>query len=105
MSSDNLVIEGIKRKKTELFSKYNIRKIGIFGSFAKNTQREDSDIDLVVISKDFQEKDFWQRINVLSEAIYEIFVPIEAMAFTPEEWERGDSSIADYAKKKEKVFV
>ena len=105
MDKDN-ISEIISCFKKALEAKgIKIDKIILYGSWAEGTQREDSDIDLVVISKDFQEKDFWQRINVLSEAIYEIFVPIEAMAFTPEEWERGDSSIADYAKKKEKVFV
>ena len=76
-----------------------IDKIILYGSWANGTQREDSDIDLVVISKDFKEKDFWQRINMLSDAIYEVFVPIEAIAFTPEEWESGNSSVADYAQK------
>ena len=76
-----------------------IDRIILYGSWAKGTQREDSDIDLVVISEDFKEKDFWQRINMLSDAIYEVFVPIEAIAFTPEEWEKGDSAVADYAKK------
>jgi len=35
-------------------------------------QREESDIDLGVISEDFKGKDFWQRIEVLSDAIYEV---------------------------------
>ena len=81
-----------------------IDRIILYGSWAKGTQREDSDIDLVVISEDFKDKNFWQRINMLSDAIYEVFVPIEAIAVTPEEWERGDSFVADYAQKKEKVF-
>jgi predicted nucleotidyltransferase len=81
-----------------------IDRIILYGSWAKGTQREDSDIDLVVISEDFKEKDFWQRINLLSDAIYEVFAPIEARAFTPEEWERGDSFVVDYVKEKEVVF-
>ena len=81
-----------------------IDRIILYGSWAKGTQREDSDIDLVVISEDFKEKDFWQRINLLSDAIYEVFAPIEARAFTPEEWESGDSFVVDYAKEQEMVF-
>lgn len=61
-------------------------------------QREESDIDLGVISEDFKGKNFWQRIEVLSDAIYEVFAPIEAIALTPEEWERGKSFVVDYAK-------
>ncbi len=78
-------------------------KIILYGSYAKGTQREESDIDLVVISEDFRGKDFWERINLLSDSIYEVFAPIEATAFTPEEWEQGNSFIIDYAEEGEIV--
>lgn len=70
----------------------------LFGSHAEGAAREDSDIDLVVISGDFEGKGYWQRIAVLSEAIYQVFEPIEAVAMTPAEWESGDSLIAAYAR-------
>ena len=34
----------------------------------------------------------------ISEAIYEIFAPIEAVALTPDEWDRGDSFVTDFAR-------
>ena len=80
------------------------QKIILFGSFSTETQRPDSDIDLVVISEDFSDKDYWERIDILSAAIYKVFQPIEAVAMTPEEWQRGDSLIADYARKGEVVY-
>lgn len=70
----------------------------LFGSQATGTAREDSDIDVVVISSSFAGKGYWERIDVLSEAIYQVFAPIEATAFTPEEWEARDSLIFDYAR-------
>jgi uncharacterized protein len=70
----------------------------LFGSQATGTAREDSDIDVVVISSSFAGKGYWERIDVLSEAIYQVFAPIEATAFTPEEWEARDSLIVDYAR-------
>ena len=45
------------------------RKIILFGSYSTGTQREGSDIDLVVISEDFADKDYWERIDILSSAI------------------------------------
>lgn len=39
------IIEGEKEK---LLREYKIRNIGIFGSYAKNTAKEKSDIDLIV---------------------------------------------------------
>ncbi len=54
-------------------------KVILYGSYAKETYTETSDIDVVVISDDFTGMDYWQRIDILSEAIYEIFAPIEAV--------------------------
>lgn len=59
-----------------------VDKIILFGSYATTEFREGSDIDLVVISKDFKDKDYWKRIEILSDAIYEVFEPIEAVALT-----------------------
>lgn len=80
------------------------QKIVLFGSHSTGTQRPDSDIDLVVISEDFAGKDYWGRIDILSAAIFAVFQPIEAIAMTPQEWQSGDSLIADYARNGEVVY-
>lgn len=80
------------------------QKIVLFGSYSKGTQREGSDIDLVVISEDFAGKDYWERIDILSTAIYTVFAPIEATAMTPQEWESGESRVVDYARNGEVVY-
>ncbi len=80
------------------------QKIILFGSHSTGTQREDSDIDLVVISEDFAGKGYWERIDILSAAIFAVFKPIEAIAMTPEEWQSGDSLIVDYARNGEAVY-
>ncbi len=79
-------------------------KIILFGSHSTETQRPDSDIDLVVISQDFSGKGYWERIDILAAALARVFEPIEAVAMTPQEWERGDSLIADYARNGEVVY-
>jgi uncharacterized protein len=76
----------------------NVEKLILFGSHASGIAREDSDIDLVVISPSFSGMGFWDRIDILSEAIYQVYAPIEASAFTPEEWSSEKSLIVDYAK-------
>jgi predicted nucleotidyltransferase len=84
---------------------YTIDRLVLFGSFATETKvREGSDIDVVVISRDFAGKDYWQRTDILSQAIYEVFEPIEAVALTPEEWEKGESAVVEYAKNGEIVY-
>jgi len=79
------------------------QKMILFGSYAVGRQRQDSDIDVVVISEDFENKNYWERIDILSAAIYKVFKPIEAVAMTPREWQAGDSVIADYARNGEVV--
>ena len=41
----------------------------------------------------------------MSDAIYEVFEPIEAVALTMEEWEKGESAVAEYAKEGEVIFT
>ena len=66
---------------------------------------EGSDIDVVVISEDFIGKNYWERIEILSDAIYEIFAPIEAIAMTQDEWDRGDSFVTEFARNGEVLFA
>ncbi len=81
-----------------------VEKLVLFGSYATGANKEGSDIDVVVISKDFAGKDYWQRTDILSDAIYEVFEPIEAIALTPEEWAKEESPIVEYAKTGEIVY-
>jgi len=38
----------LKQIKMDLQKKYSIEKLGVFGSFARNTQTDQSDLDIVV---------------------------------------------------------
>ena len=82
----------------------HVEKMILYGSWAKKSQREDSDIDVVVISKDFENKKYWERIDLLSNAIYDIFAPIEAVALTPKEWNKKESFVCEYARNGEVIF-
>ncbi len=46
LNSDN-IIKKIKEKSKDI-KKYDVKKIGLFGSFAKNKQHKKSDIDIIV---------------------------------------------------------
>jgi predicted nucleotidyltransferase len=52
------IINFLKSHKEELKSRFFITKIGLFGSYAKDTANEDSDIDIVIQST---KKDFFLR--------------------------------------------
>jgi len=100
------VLSIIERFKNILEQKkVKISKIILFGSYARGNFNDNSDIDLIVISENFATMNYWERIDFLSGAIYEIFEPIEALSFTPSEWEKSDSFLTDYAASGEIVFA
>ncbi len=80
-------IEQIIEKYKEELKKYNIHpeKIILYGSYAKGNAREDSDIDLVVISSDFENMNLRERLEILGLAAGNILEPIEALGYSPKE--------------------
>ena len=42
------IIEAIKKRKNVLKEKYNVKEIGIFGSYVRGEQTEKSDVDILV---------------------------------------------------------
>lgn len=67
-------------------------RIILYGSFAKGTQREDSDIDVLLISKDFENLNLRERLEVLGIAAARIRKPIEARGYTPQEIEKAQDA-------------
>ena len=65
----------------------HVERILLFGSYREGTQREGSDIDLVVVSSDFERLGLWDRLKTLGRAAGRILEPIEARGFTPQEVE------------------
>ena len=80
-------------------------RVFLFGSHANGTPREDSDIDVVVLSESFSGKSHWERVQILSKAIVSSHTLIEATALTPGEWESGDFLISEYARQGMEVAV
>ena len=78
-------------------------RLVLFGSYAHGDAREDSDIDVVVISDTFERMSHWERITLLSSAICASNVLIEAVPMTLEEWEDGGSLIAEFAREGEEI--
>lgn len=60
-------------------------RVILFGSFAKGNHKQDSDIDLVVISNDFKKLNLRERLEVLGVAAARIMKPIEAKGYTLQE--------------------
>lgn len=95
----NTVIEILHKFKEALEdSNIFVERLVLFGSYANGDWHEGSDIDVAVVSKSFEDKSYWERIEILSQAIYKVFEPIEAVAFSPDEWENSDRIIVQIAR-------
>ena len=60
----NEILEYLKHYKEKYKNKYHIKKIGIFGSFAKNIDTKKSDIDIVV---DFYKADLLAQVGIMND--------------------------------------
>lgn len=64
------ILNTLKRLKDELNTTCKVKKIGLFGSFIKNEQKENSDIDLLVEFED--DADLFHFVG-LSRYLEEVF--------------------------------
>jgi predicted nucleotidyltransferase len=83
-----------KREIEEIITKYkkvliklgiNSQRVILYGSYARGNPREDSDIDLIIISEDFKNMNLRVRLETLGLAAGKILEPIEAVGYTEEE--------------------
>jgi len=76
----------VKRYRVQL-QKMGIRptRMLLSGSHAAGTAREGSDIDLIVISGDWEKYNYRQRLELLGIAAARILEPVQAQGFTPNE--------------------
>ena len=97
---DYMIIVKYRRKLETLGVK--ARKIILYGSHASGNAREDSDLDLVVVSDDFKSMDLWERLWLLGQARIDIERPMEILGLTEEEFDSDqcDTFIRDEVKAK-----
>lgn len=78
MNSEKDILEKLKELKPDLQADYFVRKIGLFGSFSKNTFTDDSDIDILIefdkpigwrffTLEIFLEKTFGRKIDLVTK--------------------------------------
>jgi len=55
------ILDFLREHKKELYDRFGIKKIALFGSYAKDEAMEDSDIDLVIV--EIEKKDYFNRVQ------------------------------------------
>lgn len=64
----------------------------LFGSYALGTARDDSDIDLIIVSDDFEGKNIRERLEALGTAAALIMQPVQAHGYTTAEIDADEKS-------------
>ncbi|MBI5066516.1 nucleotidyltransferase domain-containing protein [Candidatus Woesearchaeota archaeon] len=91
MDQKTKLIKELKIFKNKLKKSYDLKKLILFGSFAKGKQKKHSDVDLVVVSQKFK-KNLLERSPPL-HLKWDLDYPVDFLCFTEEEFERKKKSL------------
>ncbi|MEW6202421.1 MAG: nucleotidyltransferase domain-containing protein [bacterium] len=100
----------IRKILSKLFKQrgLSIYKIVVFGSVAKGKSGKDSDIDLIIVSKDFRGKDIFKKVELTTgigrELVKKTNKPFDIMYYSDIEWDNGHSLIINAAKREGEVI-
>lgn len=86
---DSEIMQSIKKYIKKISEYYKIDAIILFGSYAKGTENEDSDIDIAIISEDFE--DIIEDGAKLIGLTWKIDTKIEPHPITKEDFENSSN--------------
>ena len=92
--------EKLKDFKKNLNKKIQIKEMILFGSRANGKSRKNSDVDLIIVSPEFKNLDFFQRGAKMYD-FWDLDLPVDFLCYTPEEFEnlKNRASIVREAEK------
>lgn len=93
-------IELVKSFLNHITKKHSIHSVYLFGSYAKGTQKDYSDIDVALILNKISryEKSYEESFEIFHEA-QEFNSLLEVICFREDEFEKGETAIAGRIKK------
>ena len=72
-------------------------KLVLFGSFGRGTEKKDSDIDIIIVSKSFRNKSVFERVELttgIGRKLVKAFKkPFDLLFYSDLEWEDGGSLV------------
>lgn len=87
--TDSIIKDFIKKVR----KKYKIEKAILFGSRARGDNFNDSDYDVIIISPDFRNIFFTERIAKMYDLWKHYPLEVEPICYTPEEFEKKKKQI------------
>jgi uncharacterized protein len=89
--NENQVIDFLKLSLIE--SGLDVKAIAIFGSHLKSKATDDSDIDLIIISDDFKNRDPFERAKMTMDAeiktLKKFVIPLDVLNMTNSEYQKA----------------
>ena len=77
-------------------------KVVLFGSYAKKTFTKDSDVDIAIVSPNFEHKDIFKRVEMLrglNWALVKKFqLPFDLVTVSSSEWKKASSLVVSFVK-------
>ena len=89
------ILEIIIKYIQELSKEISIDKVIIFGSYAKNTYNEDSDIDIAIFSKDFKNSSIIEDMSFLLIKTSGLGIDLQPQPFTLYDYSNPDSLVKE----------
>ncbi|OPX28410.1 MAG: hypothetical protein B1H08_05960 [Candidatus Omnitrophica bacterium 4484_171] len=82
-----------------------VERVVIFGSYAKGNYTKDSDIDVGIVSESFEDKDIFQKAEMLKGLnwllVERVNLPFDIVPISLEEWRQSSSLIVEFIKEGE----
>jgi uncharacterized protein len=83
-------------------------KVVLFGSYAQGRQGPESDIDLIIVSRDFRGKRLMEKVELASglnwQLVHQTKKPFDLLYYSDLEWKKGSSVIISAVKKQGRVL-
>lgn len=89
------ILEIIIKYIQELSKEISIDKVIIFGSYAKNTYNEDSDIDIAIFSKDFKNSSIIEDMSFLLIKTSGLGIDLQPQPFTLDDYSNPDGLVKE----------
>lgn len=86
-----------------------VEQVRLFGSQARGEAGAESDLDVAIVSPDFEGKDVFERAALTRASeirtIRQFMVPMDVVSLTPEELRQGKSLVAHFVQEGETVQI
>jgi len=79
-----LIVE-LKKFGKELTKKIDVDRILFFGSMARGDNKKESDIDLIIVSRDFEKMDYFERTKLVYRC-WKLDLPVDFICYSKSEF-------------------